>query len=158
MFPASYYWLTSAPRSYLCSSGLATMGYALPGALAAAIHAPAAPVVAFTGDGGFLMNLADLTTAASLRARVITVVFDDRWLSLIRLKQQQRGLEGEFLRLAAVDWLKVAEGLGAASARAETEQEYERALVRAFAADGPSVISVAVDPTGYADASRILRG
>jgi acetolactate synthase-1/2/3 large subunit len=158
MFPASYYWLTPSPRQYLCSSGLATMGYALPGGLAAALHQPEVPVLSFTGDGGFLMNLADLATAATLGAKVISVVFDDRSLSLIRLKQQQRGLSGDFLDLAPVDWLRVAEGFGVAATRAETEPQYAAALEEALSHDGPSVISVAVDPSGYAAASKLLRG
>lgn len=158
MFPASYLWLTSSPREYLCSSGLATMGYALPGALAAALYHPAAPVLSFTGDGGFLMNLADLATAATLGVQTISIVFDDRCLSLIQLKQTQRGLSGDFLELAPVEWLRIAEGFGIAAERAQTEQEYERALAQALTHDGPSVISVAIDPSGYGDASHLLRG
>ncbi len=158
MFPASYYWLAATPRGYLCSSGLATMGYAIPGALAAAVQSRDAPVISFIGDGGMLMNVGELSTVGKLGARVITIVFDDRSLSLIRLKQQQRRLSGDDLGLREVDWCAVATGFGIPAYRVETELEYERALGAALTAGGPSLISAATYPGGYGNASTLLRG
>jgi acetolactate synthase-1/2/3 large subunit len=157
MFAASYFWETFSPREYLCSGGLATMGYALPGALGAWLHAPERPVVALTGDGGFLMNLPELATASRLRAHVVTVVFADQSLSLIRLKQAARGLAGDYLDVAAADWAQLAESFGLKGYRATTESEYERALSASLEGGEPTVLSVAVDPVGYQAASKLLR-
>ena len=70
-------WEVTEPRRLLISSGLATMGFALPAAIAAALCAPARLVVAFTGDGGLGMTLAEIETAARLRLRIAVVVFND---------------------------------------------------------------------------------
>jgi len=59
-------WEVPEPGRLLVSSGLATMGYALPAAIAAALCAPRAPVLAFTGDGGLGMTLAEIETAVRL--------------------------------------------------------------------------------------------
>jgi len=81
MLVAMPLWEVPGPRMLLTSSGLATMGYALPAAIAAALCAPRAPVLAFTGDGGLGMTLAEIETAVRLSLRVIVVVFNDAALS-----------------------------------------------------------------------------
>ena len=85
----------------LISNGLSTMGFALPAAIGAAladregapgaIHDHDAPVVALTGDGGLLMCAGELLTAVRERLRIVVIVFADASLSLIDIKQQQRG-------------------------------------------------------------------
>src|ERR1700722_15837150 len=62
------------------------MGSALPAAIAAALHEPARPAIAFTGDGGLAMCLGELATAVDANAKVIVVVFNDAGLSLMALK------------------------------------------------------------------------
>ena len=87
------------PRRCLISSGLATMGFALPAAIAASL-ATDAPVVCLTGDGGLGMCLAELETAARLGRDLRVVVFDDATLTLIAIKQGagQGGDDGRALR------------------------------------------------------------
>ena len=65
-----------------------SMGYAVPGALAARLAFPDRPVVAFTGDGGFLMTIAELQTAQRENLPIIVLVFDDQEIGLIRVKQE----------------------------------------------------------------------
>ena len=92
MFPVMSLWPAEEPCGVLISNGLSTMGFALPAAIGAALLDSARPVVTFTGDGGILMCLGELGTAAraeSLRLRI--VVFDDGELSLIKVKQVRRG-------------------------------------------------------------------
>ena len=101
MFPATMLWPVSEPNGMLISNGLSTMGFALPAAIGAAlvererapgaIHHHGGPVVALTGDGGLLMCAGELLTAVRERLRVITIVFSDASLSLIDIKQRQRG-------------------------------------------------------------------
>jgi acetolactate synthase-1/2/3 large subunit len=90
MFPATMLWPVRAPNEMLISNGLSTMGFALPAAIGAALVDRSRPVVALTGDGGLLMCAGELLTAARVSARVIVIVFSDRSLSLIEVKQQLR--------------------------------------------------------------------
>ena len=85
-------WESYGPREFLTSNGLASMGYAVPGALAARMAFPDRPVVAFTGDGGFLMTVAELQTAQIENLPIIVIVFDDREIGLIRVKQEIKGI------------------------------------------------------------------
>ena len=87
-------WEVDEPGRLLISSGLATMGFALPAAIAAALCAPGQPVVAFTGDGGLGMTLAEIETAVRLRLRIVVIVFNDAALSLIKIKQRPAGQGG----------------------------------------------------------------
>ena len=94
MLAAMPLWEVDEPQRLLISSGLATMGYALPAAIGAALCAPGAPVIAFTGDGGLGMTLMEIETAVRLRLRVVVVVFNDAALSLIKIKQRPAGQGG----------------------------------------------------------------
>ena len=84
-------WQSYGAKDFLTSNGLATMGYAIPGALAAHIAHPDRPVVAFTGDGGFFMAVAELQTATRENLPIIVLVFDDSEIALIRVKQEVKG-------------------------------------------------------------------
>jgi acetolactate synthase-1/2/3 large subunit len=149
MFSATTFWPAAEPNGVLISNGLATMGYALPAAIAAALAEPARPVLAFTGDGGLLMCLGELATATALRARVVVIVFNDAGLSLIALKVGQRQLPEGSLAWAPPGFAEVARGLGCAGVTVETEADYRDALAAALAADGPTVIDVRIDASGY---------
>ena len=80
-------WPVSEPFRLLISNGLATMAFAVPAAIGAAIARPGEPVLAFTGDGGMSMTMAELETIARLQLPITVVVFNDATLSLIRIKQ-----------------------------------------------------------------------
>ncbi|HET9968709.1 MAG TPA: thiamine pyrophosphate-dependent enzyme, partial [Streptosporangiaceae bacterium] len=115
MLVAMPLWEVPEPGRLLISSGLATMGYALPAAISAALclsetrGAPGVPVVAFTGDGGLGMTLAELETAVRLSLPVIVVVFNDAALSLIEIKQQPDGQGGaEAVRYRPVSFAAAA--------------------------------------------------
>jgi acetolactate synthase-1/2/3 large subunit len=158
MFSATAFWECAAPRDVLISNGLASMGFALPAALAAALENPADGAIAFTGDGGLMMCVAEIATAAEAGAPCITIVFNDGALSLIDIKQQQRQLPPEGVRWARPDFAAIAEGFGATGFRAATEAEYITALEAAFALQGPSLIDVTVNPAGYAAQLQAMRG
>jgi acetolactate synthase I/II/III large subunit len=152
-------WEVTEPRRLLISSGLATMGFALPAAIAAALCAPARLVVAFTGDGGLGMTLAEIETAARLRLRIAVVVFNDGALSLIKIKQRSAGQGGtEAVDFGPVSYARAAQALGAAGAAVSTEQDLAAALSAASGRDGPTVIDVQVDPAGYPAIMDLSRG
>jgi acetolactate synthase-1/2/3 large subunit len=152
-------WDVDQPRRLLISSGLATMGFALPAAIAAALCSPGQPVVAFTGDGGLGMTLAEIETAVRLRLRIVVIVFNDAALSLIKIKQRPAGQGGtEAVDYGPVSFAGVATAMGAAAAGAGTEAELVSALDAALRRDGPTVIDVAVDPACYPAVMELSRG
>jgi len=157
MFSATAFWDCAEPHDLLISNGLATMGFALPAAIGAALAEPARKVVAFTGDGGLAMCLGELLTAKQESCPVVTVVFNDGSISLIDIKQQARGLPPEGVRWERPDFARVAEGLGLRAWRARTESEYREAIGAALAAQGPTLVDVHVDPTAYPSQIRALR-
>ena len=159
MLVAMPLWEVPGPRMLLTSSGLATMGYALPAAIAAALCAPGAPVLAFTGDGGLGMTLAEIETAVRLSLRVIVIVFNDAALSLIKIKQRPAGQGGEeAVRYGPVSFAAAAVAMGAAGAAVTTERELAAALADALARPGPTVIDASVDPACYPAVMDLSRG
>jgi acetolactate synthase I/II/III large subunit len=159
MLVAMPLWEVPEPHRLLVSSGLATMGYALPAAIAAALCAPRTPVVAFTGDGGLGMTLAEIETAVRLSLRVIVIVFNDAALSLIKIKQKPSGQGGEeAVRYWPVSFAAAATALGAAGAAVTTEPDLVAALAAALRRPGPTVIDVSVDPAGYPAVMDLSRG
>ncbi|MGG5812141.1 thiamine pyrophosphate-binding protein [Falsiroseomonas sp. CW058] len=158
MFSATAFWQCAAPRDLLISNGLATMGFALPAGIAAALHDPARGAIAFTGDGGLMMCAGELATAAEAGAPLVTVVFNDAALSLIDIKQQQRQLPTAGVRWARPDLAAVARGFGVHGHVATDAAEYRAALRAAFAQPGPSLIDVHLDPAGYPAQLQALRG
>jgi acetolactate synthase-1/2/3 large subunit len=152
-------WEVTEPGRLLISSGLATMGFALPAAVAAALCAPERPVVAFTGDGGLGMTLAEIETAVRLGLRIVVIVFNDATLSLIKIKQRPAGQGGaEAVDYRPVSFARAAEAMGAAGATAGAQDELAKALAAALDRDGPTVIDTLVDPAGYPAIMDLSRG
>jgi len=171
MLVAMPLWDVPHPKMLLTSSGLATMGYALPAAIAAALclpqtqglpqtqAAPQVPVFAFTGDGGLGLTLAEIETAVRLSLRVIVIVFNDAALSLITIKQNPAGHGGEAaVRYRPTSFAAAAAAMGAAGAAVSSERELAAALTDALARPGPTVIDAHVDPAGYPAVMDLSRG
>jgi acetolactate synthase-1/2/3 large subunit len=143
------FWESYTPGGYLCSGGLSAPGYALPAAVAAGLVEPGVPLVAFIGDGGLLMSLGSLATAAKRKIPLTVVVFVDASLNLIRALQERRRYAPLGIALPEIGIPEVAAGLGALGISVETEAELTDALHEAFAARQPAVIGVRVRPGGY---------
>jgi acetolactate synthase-1/2/3 large subunit len=159
MLVAMPMWPASAPCEVLISSGLATMGFALPAAIAAALAWPGRHVVCFTGDGGLGMVLAELETVVRLGLPVVVVVFDDATLSLIAAKQQPDGHGGTAaVQYRSIDFAAVAAACGMRAERVHDLTGYERALNVAFGTAGPTLLDVAVDPSAYGAVLDAIRG
>ena len=151
-------WQAEAPFGVLKSNGLSTMGYALPAALASALQEPERPVLAVTGDGGLMMCLAELTTAVERQCLIVVVVLNDAALSLIDIKQQRQLHPSRGVRYRRVDFAAAARALGCRAWRLEAEDALEAVVEAAFAGDGPAVIDITVDPSGYREQLAALRG
>ncbi len=158
MFSAMAYWPCREPHDVLISNGLATMAFALPAAIASALHEPTRTAIAFTGDGGLFMCLAELSTAVAQRARVVVVVFNDASLSLIDIKQQQRKLPTRGVRWERPDFAAVMNALGGRGYLARDADEYRDALQQALQGEGPALVDVHVTPDGYLEQLKALRG
>ncbi len=158
MFAATWFWRSERPNRFHISNGLATMGFAVPAAIGTAIARPAETVVAFTGDGGFTINAAELETAARVGAKVIVVVLNDASLSLIRVKQAEIGWRRSNVDFVRSDFARVAEGLGVQGLSADTPTALRDALERAQQIDTTSVIDVSLAGEEYGQLHRAIRG
>lgn len=159
MLPAMALWQVGAPGELLNSSGLATMGYALPAAIAAALLHPERAVICFTGDGGLGMVLGELETVARLALHVIVVVFNDSSLSLIAAKQRPEGHGGiGAVQYRGIDFAGIARACGLAAAAVDDVEGYEEALSAALGRRGPTLIDARTDPSGYPAVLGAVRG
>jgi acetolactate synthase I/II/III large subunit len=150
------FWPAHRPLRMLISNGLATMGFAVPAAIGAALARPNEPVVCMVGDGGLSMTLAELETIARLQLPITIVVFDDAALSLIEVKQKpgQGGVSA--VRFNPVDFAAVASAMGIESRRVSTTAEVCSALESGW--DRPRLIDARIDPTTYSKLIAATRG
>jgi len=158
MFSATAFWPCSAPRDLLISNGLATMGFAVPAAIGAALADRRRPVVAFTGDGGLMMCLGELETVARLGLPIIVVVFNDASLSLIDIKQQSLRLPSAGVRWQRPDFAGVMRALGGRGHRASSPAELRKAISSALKGGAAALIDVSIDPGGYPEQLKAMRG
>jgi len=148
------------PFDVLKSNGLSSMGFALPAAIASALETPERPVAVVTGDGGMMMCLAELSTAARLCLRLVVVVINDAALSLIDIKQQGQQRPSLGVRYPSLDFAAAAEAMGCRGWRVSMGEPLALALAlrAAFSTDGPALVDVACDASGYAAQLAALRG
>ncbi len=135
------------PGGCIISNGLASMGIALPGGIAASLVDPDRKVVAAMGDGGFLMNAAELETAVRLGVGFVCVVFNDEDYGLISWKQRQHRKRSVSTRIQNPDFVKFAESFGITAVRAETVGAFRTALSEALEDSAVRFIEVPVDPS-----------
>ncbi|MFB6171191.1 MAG: acetolactate synthase large subunit [Haloarculaceae archaeon] len=135
---------TYEPNTCIISNGLASMGIAVPGGLAADLAVDANVVVA-TGDGGFLMNAAEIETATRLDLGYTIVVFNDDDYGLISEKQRRHTGEQFGTTLTNPDLERFAESFGVESYHPETWAEVERAFDEAVPADEMALVEIALD-------------
>ena len=140
------------------SNGHATMGYAVPAAIAAALARPGEPVIAFTGDGGFLLHGNELETAARVGARLVVIVLNDSGLSLIRTKQEERSYRRAAVDFGPVDCANFALSLGAAGAVVGTVSELRAAVVKGLREPVPAVLDVKISGAVDGELQRVIRG
>jgi acetolactate synthase-1/2/3 large subunit len=150
-------WQSFGPREFLTSNGLGSMGYAVPGALGARLAHPDRPVVAFTGDGGFLMAVAELQTSVKEKLPIIVVVLDDQEIGLIRVKQEIKGIPAYGVHTGGIEWAKLAQGFGADGVTVDTEKGLGDALAAALKSGRTTVIGVRIDGSGYVAQFNALR-
>lgn len=144
---AAQYYKYSRPRTLLTSGGLGTMGYGLGAAIGAQVANPDRQVVNFAGDGCFRMNMNEIATAARQKLPLIEVIVNNHVLGMVRQWQDlfyHKHYSATVLD-DGVDYVKLAEALGATGLRATTREEFDDAFAKALAAPGPVVIDAVID-------------
>ncbi|HMH10920.1 MAG TPA: acetolactate synthase large subunit [Candidatus Nitrosopolaris rasttigaisensis] len=140
----TYY--TYHPNTCLISNGFASMGFALPGAIAAQLAFPERKVVAMCGDGGFLMNVQEIETAVRLKLPVIIVIWCDREFGVIALKQIDEFGKKAFTEFNNPNFVKLASSFGAIGYAVKSTVEFPDILEQAkMSKDIPVIISVDID-------------
>jgi acetolactate synthase I/II/III large subunit len=150
------FWPALEPLQLLISNGLATMGFAVPAAIAAALARPGRPVVCMVGDGGLAMTLAELETLARLQLPVTVVVFDDAALSLIEVKQKPGQGGNAAVRFSPVDYAQIASAMGLDATVVTTAAGAASVLRDGW--DRPRLIDARIDPSSYAPLIAATRG
>ena len=145
----SQMWTCHEPRALIQSSGLCTMGCALPMAMGLSLVEPNRTVVSFSGDAGFLMVAGELATAQELGLRTIFVVFVDASLALIELKQRQRQMPNSGVDFGLHDIAAIGRAFGGAGATVKSRAELKTALVAAQTASAFTVIAAIIDRGAY---------
>ncbi|MCY4529019.1 MAG: thiamine pyrophosphate-binding protein [Chloroflexi bacterium] len=151
-------WRVRAPDLYFGSSGANTMGFSIPAALASALIRPKQKTVALVGDGGFLMKASELETLAREKLAPIIIVFNDRSLGLIRIKQAAKGYRRDAVDLAPVDFARLAQSFGGRGERVGTLASFDAAFKAALEDDRFTVIDARLDPDVYASHMAPIRG
>jgi len=140
------YFSCSGDQFTLMSASMASMGFSLPAALAAAFENPDRQVVCLAGDGGLGMTLADFTTAAMHDLNLTVVVFNDRCLKNIKKEQIRDGYPEYGVEMVNPDFAAFAESAGARGFSVQKADELGDALDQALAHEGPAMIDIEVDP------------
>jgi acetolactate synthase-1/2/3 large subunit len=145
-------WPAHAPKSFLITNGWSSMGFGLPGAIAAKLARPDLPVVCLIGDGCFQMTCGEVAAAKRLGITLPIVVLDDKWLALIKVKQIRRQFPLYGTELQAEDYREPpAHYFGVPAHGVGSADELEHAVKTALAAGGPTVIEAVVDSEHYID-------
>lgn len=146
MWAAQFYKYTK-PRTLLTSGGLGTMGYGLGASLGAKMGMPDKTVVNVAGDGCFRMNMNEIATAARYNIPIIQVVVNNHVLGMVRQWQTlfyEKRYSATVLN-DAVDFVKLAEAMGAVGIRAATREEFQKAFQEALVMGRPVVIDCQID-------------
>jgi acetolactate synthase-1/2/3 large subunit len=135
-----------APHTYIGAASGA-MGYGLPAAIGAKLAHPDRPVVALSGDGGFLMTVQELETAVRLRLPLVVLVFNNNMYGTIRMHQERRYPSRVIgTDLGNPDLVALAASFGAFGARVGADAEFPGVLREALAQDRPAVVEIRTDP------------
>jgi acetolactate synthase I/II/III large subunit len=133
------------PNTCLISNGFASMGIAVPGAIAARLVHPERRIVAVTGDAGFMMNSQEIETAMRCKLPIVILIWNDSSYGLIEWKQLNHFGRTSHVHFTNPDFVKYAESFGCRGYRVERTQDLQDILREAIASDTVSIIDCPVD-------------
>ena len=146
MWAAQYYQYTK-PRTFLTSGGLGTMGYGSGASLGAKVGCPQKTVINIAGDGCFRMNMNEIATAVRHQIPIIQVVVNNHVLGMVRQWQNlfyEKRYSATVLN-DAVDFVKLAEAMGAVGIRVTTKEEFAERFAEALTLGKPVVLDCQID-------------
>ncbi len=144
MWIARYY-QCHEPNTCLIPNGFCSMGFALPGAIAANLVHPDRRVLAVCGDAGFLMNVQEMETARRLNSNIVVVVWEDHAYGLIAWKQLTHFGRHTDLSFSNPDWMQLAQAFGWNGFQCDKSRGLEATLEASFDAEGPSLVVIPID-------------
>jgi acetolactate synthase-1/2/3 large subunit len=133
------------PNTCLIPNGFCSLGFALPGAIAAARALPGRRVLGVCGDAGFLMNVQEMETARRLGSDIVMLIFEDHAYGLIAWKQQNEVGRHTDLSFGNPDFVALAHAFGWHGQRVEKSAELLPALEAAFSERGPALVVIPID-------------
>ncbi|MES9860533.1 MAG: acetolactate synthase large subunit [Candidatus Thiodiazotropha sp. LLP2] len=133
------------PNTCLIPNGFCSMGFALPGAIAASLVAPDKRIIGIAGDGGFLMNVQEMETAKRLNSNLVMLVWEDSAYGLIAWKQESQFGTHTDLAFGNPDWLLLAKSFGWNGYEITSSSSFIDTLEAAFTEPGPSLVVAPVD-------------
>ncbi|MBE0438677.1 MAG: acetolactate synthase large subunit [Gammaproteobacteria bacterium] len=133
------------PNTCIISNGFASMGIAVPGAIAAKLAYPERKVVAVTGDAGFLMNSQEIETAMRLNIAIVILIWNDASYGLIEWKQQNQFGRISNVKFTNPDFVQYAHSFGAEGIRIESTEQLMPTLKKALQSETVTVIDCPVD-------------
>ena len=133
------------PNTCLIPNGFCSMGFALPGAIAAHLVHPDRRILAICGDGGFLMNVQEMETARRLNANIVVMVWEDHAYGLIAWKQNTTFGRHTELGFGNPDWLLLARAFGWHGHYVANSRDLTATLNQTFREAGPSLVVVPID-------------
>jgi acetolactate synthase-1/2/3 large subunit len=145
-------WAAHAPKTFHITNGWSSMGFGLPGAIAAKLARPDLPVVCMLGDGCFQMTCGEVAVAKRMGLSLPIVVLDDRWLALIKVKQIRRQFPLYGTELQQEEYTEPPQHyFGVPAVGVRSAEALEATVRKALAAKGPTVIEAVVDSDHYVD-------
>jgi acetolactate synthase-1/2/3 large subunit len=144
MWIARYY-QCHEPNTCLIPNGFCSMGFALPGAIAAQRALPNQRIMAICGDAGFLMNVQEMETAVRIGSNIVVMVWEDHEYGLIAWKQQNEFGRHTDLSFGNPDFVLLAKAFGWNGYRVEKSVELQSTLEEAFCSSGPSLVVISID-------------
>lgn len=133
------------PNTCLIPNGFCSMGFALPGAIAAALVHPDRRILGISGDAGFLMNVQEMETATRLGVNIVMMVWEDNAYGLIAWKQTNEFGRHTDLAFGNPEWLGLAKAFGWSGHRCENSADLRATLETAFNEPGPSLVVIPID-------------
>ena len=133
------------PNTCLIPNGFCSMGFALPGAIAAAIVRPDRRILAIAGDAGFMMNVQEMETATRIGSNIVVLVWADNEYGLIAWKQETHFGRHTELSFGNPDWELLAQAFGWNGHYVSRSEELAATLEHAFQESGPSLVVIPID-------------
>ncbi len=144
MWIARYY-QCHEPNTCLIPNGFCSMGFALPGVIAANMVFPDRKSMAICGDAGFLMNVQEMETARRLNSNITVMVWEDNAYGLIAWKQENEFGRHTDLSFGNPDWMLLAQSFGWHGHHVENSRDLAGVLRQALDEPGPSLVVVPID-------------